>query len=78
MTVYKCIHRVAPNYLSSILTTRARDHKLGQKQVCHEPDTHSYAKVVGKEGFCTRALELWHKLPVTLGQFAHNNPLIKH
>ena len=28
VTVYKCIHRLAPNYLSSILTTRARDNRF--------------------------------------------------
>ena len=38
VTVYKCIHRLAPNYLSSILTTRTRDNRLRQKQVCHEPN----------------------------------------
>ena len=33
VTVYKCIHRPAPTYLSSILTTRTRDNRLRQKQV---------------------------------------------
>ena len=57
VTVYKCIHRLAPNYLSSILTTRTRDNRLRQKQVCHELNTHSCAKVVGKQAFGTRAPE---------------------
>ena len=57
VTVYKCNHRIAPNYLSSILTTRTRDNRLRQKQVCHELNTHSYARVVGKQAFGTRALE---------------------
>ena len=62
MTVYTCIHRISPNYLSSILTTRTRDNRLREKQVCHELNTHSCAKVVGKQGFGTRAPELWDKL----------------
>ena len=65
-SVYKCIHRLAPNYLSSILTTRTRDNRLRQKQVCHEPNTHSCAKVVGKQAFGTRAPELWNKLPLNI------------
>ena len=64
VTVYKCIHRLAPNYLSSILTTR--DNRLRQKQVCHELNTHSCAKVVGKQAFGTRAPELWNKLPLNI------------
>ena len=32
VTVYKCINRLAPNYLSSTLTTRTRDNRLRQKQ----------------------------------------------
>ena len=66
VTVYKCIHRLAPNYLSSILTTRTRDNRLRQKQVCHELNTHSCAKVVGKQAFGTRAPELWNKLPLNI------------
>ena len=66
MTVYKCIHRLAPNYLSSILTTRTRDNRLRQKQVCHELNTHSCAKVVGKQAFGTRAPALWNKLPLNI------------
>ena len=57
VTLYKCVHRLAPNYLSSILTTRTRDNRLRQKQVCHELSTHSCAKVVGKQAFGTRAPE---------------------
>ena len=66
VTVYKCIHRLAPNYLPSILTTRTRDNRLRQKQVCHELNTHSCAKVVGKQAFGTRAPELWNKLPLNI------------
>ena len=66
VTVYKCIHRLAPNYLSSILTTRTRDNQLRQKQVCHELNTYSCAKVVGKQAFGTRAPELWNKLPLNI------------
>ena len=66
VTVYKCIHRLAPNYLSSILTTRTRDNRLCQKQVCHELKTHSCAKVVGKQAFGTRAPELWNKLSLNI------------
>ena len=66
VTVYKCIHRLAPNYLSSILTTGTRDNRLRQKQVCHELNTHSCAKVVGKQAFCTRAPELWNTLPLNI------------
>ena len=66
VTVYKCIHRLAPNYLSSILTTRTRDNRLRQKQVCHELNTHSCVKVVGKQAFGTRAPELWNKLPLNI------------
>ena len=32
VTVYKCIHGLAPNYLSSILTTRTRDNRLRQNR----------------------------------------------
>ena len=66
VTVYKCIHRLAPNYLSSILTTKTRDNRLRQKQVCHELNTHSCAKVVGKQAFGPRAPELWNKLPLII------------
>ena len=66
VTVYKCIHRLAPNYISSILTTRTRDNRLRQKQVCHELNTHSCAIVVGKQAFGTRAPELWNKLPLNI------------
>ena len=55
MTVYKCIYRLATNYLSSILTTRTWVNRLRQKQVCHELNTHFCAKVVGKQAFRTRA-----------------------
>ena len=77
VTVYKCIHRLAPNSLSSILTTRTRDNRLRQKQVCHELNTHSSAKLVGKQAFGTHAPELWNKLPLnirtirTLQSFKH-------
>ena len=66
VTVYKCIHRLAPKYLSSILTTRKRDNRLRQKHVCHELNTHSRAKLVGKQAFGTRAPELWNKLPLNI------------
>ena len=66
VTVYKCIHRLAPNYLSSILTTITRDNRLRLKQVCRELNTHSCAKVVGKQAFGTRASELWNKLPLNI------------
>ena len=66
VTVYKCIHRLAPDYPSSILTTRTRDKRLRQKQVCHELNTHSCAKLVGKQAFGTRAPELWNKLPLNI------------
>ena len=76
-----CIHRLAPNYLSSILTTRTRDNRLRQKQVCHELNTHSCAKVVGKQAFGTRAPELRNTLSLnirtirTLQSFKHT---LKH
>ena len=66
VTVYKCNHRLAPNCLSSILITKARDNRLRQKQVCHELKTHSCAKVVSKQAFGTRAPELWSKLPLNI------------
>ena len=66
VTVYKCIHRLAPNYLSSLLTTRTRDNRLRQKQVCHELNTHSCTKLVCKQAFSTRAQELWNKLPLNI------------
>ena len=66
MTVYKYIHRLVPNYLSFILTTRTRDNRLRQKQVCHELNTHLCAKVVGKQAFGTRAPERWNKLPLDI------------
>ena len=78
-TVHKCIHRLAPNYLSSILTTRTRDNRLRQKQVCHEITTHSCAKIVVKQAFCTRAPELRNKLLLniitirTLQSFKHKS-----
>ena len=66
VTVYRCIHRLAPDCLSFILTTRTRDNRLRQKQVCHELNTHSCAKIVGKQTFGTRVPELWNKLPLNI------------
>ena len=71
VTVYKCIHRLAPKYLSSILTTKTQDNRLRQKQVCHELNTHSCAKVVGEQAFGTRAPELWNKLQLNIRTHSH-------
>jgi hypothetical protein len=63
VTVFKCIHGMAPTYLSQLLVTRQRDSRLRQADalVMHQPLSK---KRVGEQAFGVAGPRLWNTLPM--------------
>ena len=63
---YKCIHHIAPSYLSDMLHTReeVRTTRSSDTLQLHVPKTN--LKYAGDRAFCAAAPRLWNKLPVEL------------
>ena len=73
LMVFKCIHGLAPRYLSQLITTRQRDGlRHSDAVLLHQPMTN---KCVGEQAFGVAAPRLWNALPseirsaATLGDF---------
>lgn len=62
LTVFKCLHDLAPSYLSQLLVTRQRDSRLRASGVStlHQPLNK---KSVGEQAFGVSAPRLWNALP---------------
>ena len=63
--VYKCLHDLSPNYLSSLLKVRQSNYntRSSSHTPLHTPRTY---KSVGDQAFTSFAPKLWNNLPVKL------------
>ena len=65
LTVFKCLHGMAPRYLSQLLETRQRGSRLRQSDavLLWQPITK---KCVGEQAFGAAAPRLWNNLPAKI------------
>ena len=61
--IYKCIHGLAPNYLSSKLYKRSETHAYSTRLKEHL-SLHLCRTSIAQRNFYYRALEFWNKLSV--------------
>ena len=65
LLVFKCLHDLAPSYLSKLVTIRNPDRRLRNADVPHLQN-HIPKKKVREQDFGFAAAALWNSLPVVL------------